>query len=42
MTVSIGVATFPEYGKSWQEVLEAADSAMYAAKRSGRNQVKLP
>lgn len=42
MTVSIGVATFPEYGKSWKELLAAADSAMYAAKRSGRNQVKFP
>jgi diguanylate cyclase (GGDEF)-like protein/PAS domain S-box-containing protein len=42
MTVSIGVAIFPEYGKSWKELLAAADSAMYAAKRSGRNQVKFP
>ena len=39
ITVSIGVATFPEDGKSSEQVLTAADQAMYVAKRAGRNRV---
>ncbi len=39
VTVSIGVGTFPEDGKSGEQVLLAADQAMYVAKRSGRNRV---
>jgi diguanylate cyclase (GGDEF)-like protein len=39
VTVSIGVATFPEDGKSVEQVLTAADQAMYVAKRQGRNRV---
>lgn len=41
ITVSIGVATFPEHSQCWEELIEAADSAMYVAKQAGRNQVKL-
>jgi diguanylate cyclase (GGDEF)-like protein len=39
VTVSIGVATWPENGKTAQTLLVAADEAMYAAKHGGRNQV---
>jgi diguanylate cyclase (GGDEF)-like protein len=39
ITVSIGVATFPEEGPSGEQVLVAADQAMYVAKRQGRNRV---
>ena len=39
VTVSIGVGTFPEDGKSGEQVLVAADQAMYVAKRQGRNRV---
>jgi diguanylate cyclase (GGDEF)-like protein len=39
VTVSIGVATWPENGKTGQALLVAADQAMYAAKNQGRNQV---
>jgi diguanylate cyclase (GGDEF)-like protein len=39
-TVSIGVATFPQDGRSARELLEAADAAMYVAKRAGKNRVK--
>ncbi len=39
ITVSIGVATFPEQAKSGKELIAAADQALYAAKKAGRNQV---
>jgi diguanylate cyclase (GGDEF)-like protein len=39
VTVSIGVATWPEDGRTAEEVLEAADQALYLAKRQGRNRV---
>ncbi len=42
LTASIGIATFPEHAKSWQDLLEIADSAMYVAKKAGRNRVKTP
>jgi diguanylate cyclase (GGDEF)-like protein/putative nucleotidyltransferase with HDIG domain len=38
ITVSIGVANFPHDGEMAEDILECADSAMYVAKRSGRNQ----
>ncbi len=40
ITVSIGVATFPEDGKTPEELLVAADQALYMAKRLGRNLVR--
>lgn len=36
--VSIGVAAWPEHGASVDALLAAADTAMYQAKRSGKNQ----
>jgi len=38
-TVSVGVACFPEDGRSLPELMTRADEALYAAKRSGRNKV---
>jgi len=37
LTASIGVAFFPEHGKTSAELLTRADSAMYRAKDLGRN-----
>lgn len=37
VTVSIGIATYPEHGGSAADVLHAADLALYAAKRAGRD-----
>jgi diguanylate cyclase (GGDEF)-like protein len=39
ITVSIGVAAFPEHGMESELLLQAADSALYRAKLSGRNRV---
>lgn len=41
MTVSAGVASFPQCGENTQDLLRAADAALYAAKAAGRNQVRL-
>jgi diguanylate cyclase (GGDEF)-like protein len=39
VTVSIGVATFPADASDKERLIEAADSALYRAKQSGRNRV---
>lgn len=39
VTVSVGVAELPEHGTSPKELIEAADAAMYRAKREGRDRV---
>ena len=38
-TVSIGIATFPEDGKTVKELISAADIGLYRAKERGRNAV---
>jgi diguanylate cyclase (GGDEF)-like protein len=38
-TVSIGVALYPDHAQSKKDVIEAADHAMYSAKRTTRNSV---
>jgi diguanylate cyclase (GGDEF)-like protein len=40
VTASIGVALCPEHGDDLDDVLRAADDAMYDAKRAGRNAVR--
>jgi diguanylate cyclase (GGDEF)-like protein len=39
LTISGGVACFPEDGRNSSELLRAADQALYQAKRDGRNKV---
>ena len=39
VTLSIGIAMFPDHGTSAQTLLQAADAALYRAKESGRNRV---
>ena len=38
-TISFGVAAFPHDAHSPDELLSAADAALYQAKRAGRNRV---
>jgi diguanylate cyclase (GGDEF)-like protein len=38
--VSIGIAVFPDDGLDPDALLEAADAAMYEAKRTGRNEIR--
>jgi diguanylate cyclase (GGDEF)-like protein/putative nucleotidyltransferase with HDIG domain len=37
VTISFGVASFPEHGQTAGSLLRAADEALYAAKRNGRD-----
>jgi diguanylate cyclase len=39
ITISIGVASFPDDAKDPIELIELADSALYRAKRGGRNRI---
>jgi len=39
VTCSVGSATFPEAGQTWDELFKAADEALYCSKRTGRNRV---
>jgi diguanylate cyclase (GGDEF)-like protein len=39
LTVSLGVATFPQHATTCRGLLHASDQAMYLAKASGRNRV---
>lgn len=41
LTVSIGVATFPQHALNLDQLIKAADAACYEAKRSGRNSIML-
>jgi len=39
ITLSLGVAAFPEHGRKREHLLQAADAALYEAKNGGRNRV---
>lgn len=41
MTTSVGVATLDEYHSDLEQILAAADDAMYQAKASGRNNTRV-
>jgi len=39
VTISLGVAAFPEHGASGEDLIENADAALYRAKSEGRDRV---
>lgn len=39
VTISVGVADYPEHGRTRDEIIATADTALYAAKQAGRNRV---
>ncbi|MOA64687.1 response regulator PleD [compost metagenome] len=41
VTISIGVATFPDMADSAHALFDHADQALYASKRGGRNRCTL-
>jgi diguanylate cyclase len=41
VTISVGVAARPPHGETFDELLRAADQAMYRAKAEGRNRVAI-
>ena len=42
VTVSIGIATYPEHAKTHKELFLIADDMMYKAKEEGKNGVRIP
>ncbi len=42
LTVSAGVATFPQHGRDRDTLIRVADGALYWAKEQGKNQVRPP
>lgn len=41
LTVSVGIASCPQDGVGYEELIHKADGALYAAKRMGRNQIQV-
>jgi diguanylate cyclase (GGDEF)-like protein len=41
ISASVGVATFPDHGEHAEDLLRAADAALYAAKQGGRDRVEV-
>lgn len=39
ITISLGAAVYPEYGRNFEGLLRSSDQAMYQAKRAGRGRV---
>jgi diguanylate cyclase (GGDEF)-like protein len=39
ITISMGVATFPEDGKDFNDLVSVADQRLYKAKQAGRNAI---
>ena len=42
VTLSLGIAVYPEHGTTTDELIKAADTALYRAKQAGRDRVMAP
>ena len=40
-TISLGIASYPEHGKTRDELIQAADAALYDSKHGGRNRTSI-
>ena len=40
-SLSLGVAIFPDHGTTSEELIDAAEAALYRAKKAGRNRVEV-
>jgi len=38
-TISVGIATYPDHGRTPEELIRRADLALYRAKTQGRNRI---
>jgi len=41
VTISVGIAMYPDAGRDGGNLIQLADGALYRAKHAGRNQVML-
>ncbi|MEN3015310.1 MAG: diguanylate cyclase [bacterium] len=41
ITISLGLATFPDHGKNVEEIIKAADEALYYSKKTGKNKTTI-
>lgn len=41
LTISIGIATFPEHGQTDVEIIGKADQALFASKSAGKNRITI-
>lgn len=41
LTVSAGIAAYPDHGQTWPEVIQIADQALFQAKKNGRNRIEI-
>ncbi len=42
ISVSIGIAGFPEHGSTPDQILKSADDSLYLSKKAGRNRITVP
>ncbi|MCM8764565.1 MAG: GGDEF domain-containing protein [Candidatus Omnitrophica bacterium] len=41
MTMSFGIASFPEHGDTWEEIVKKADRALFVSKEKGKNMISV-
>jgi len=41
VSISLGLALFPLHGRTPEELIQAADAALYRAKQAGRNRLMI-